>query len=110
MYRVTKRFEISAAHSLTLNYESPCTRLHGHNWQIEITCESEALNENGMVYDFTKLKRFVTEQLDHQNMNDVLSINPTAENLSRWIADAIGPECVRVRLIEAEGNIAEYER
>ena len=49
MYTVTKRLEIAAAHRLSLNYESQCENLHGHNWIIYVTCRREELNENGMV-------------------------------------------------------------
>ena len=35
MYEVKKRFEISAAHKLDLDYDSKCTNFHGHNWIIE---------------------------------------------------------------------------
>ena len=66
MFTVTKRLEISAAHSLTLDYSSPCNRLHGHNWIIEVTCQREKLNRNGMVVDFKKVKQVVTDMLDHQ--------------------------------------------
>ena len=48
MYTVTKRLEISAAHQLSLDYESKCKNLHGHNWIIYVTCQSEKLDANGM--------------------------------------------------------------
>ena len=38
MYYVKKTLEISAAHRLTLDYESKCTALHGHNWIITVFC------------------------------------------------------------------------
>ena len=41
MFYVTKQLEISAAHSLTLDYESKCTRLHGHNWIVTVHCRAE---------------------------------------------------------------------
>ncbi|MCX4331185.1 MAG: 6-carboxytetrahydropterin synthase QueD [Muribaculaceae bacterium] len=107
MYRVTKRLEISASHSLCLNYESKCTNIHGHNWIITVTCEAEELNANGMVEDFTAIKQRITSQLDHANLNEVLPFNPTAENIARWICDQI-PTCVRVDVQESEGNVASY--
>ena len=36
IYCISKKLEISAAHSLQLSYESKCSRMHGHNWQLEI--------------------------------------------------------------------------
>lgn len=109
MYTVKKRIEIAGAHQLKLPYPSKCSRLHGHNWIIEVTCQREELDENGMVIDFSKIKEVVM-QLDHQYLNDLLKgINPTAENIARWIADQI-PYCVKVSVQESEGNLAIYER
>lgn len=110
MYRVKKRIEISAAHKLKLDYESKCENLHGHNWIIDIFCESEKLNVNGMVYDFTHIKEKVMNRLDHRCINDIIAGNPTAENIARWICDVIGEKCTKVIVQESEGNVAEYER
>ncbi len=111
MYTVRKRLEVSAAHHLTLDYPSKCTNLHGHNWIINIYARAEELNHNGMVIDFTIIKEKIHGQLDHQNINDVVgSINPTAENIAKWIADQIGPKCFKVEVQESEGNVAIYER
>ena len=64
MYYVCKRLEISAAHSLMLSYESKCEDLHGHNWIVKIYCKSETLNQDGMVTDFTLIKRDIEKALD----------------------------------------------
>lgn len=56
MYTVIKQIEIAGAHRLDLNYESPCSRLHGHNWKIKVYCRAEHLNGNGMVVDFKQIK------------------------------------------------------
>lgn len=112
MYRVTKRMEIAGAHQLHLDYESKCNNLHGHNWIITVACESAQLNSMGMVVDFKHIKNCVSDMLDHKNLNEVgpfkdLGINPTAENIARWLCDQI-PYCVYVSVQESEGNVAEY--
>jgi len=109
VYTVTKRLEISGAHCLTLDYASKCSHMHGHNWIVYVTCRSETLNNNGMVMDFTHIKRDIADVLDHKYINDIVHVNPTAENIAKWIADKIGTKCVRVRVIESEGNEAIYE-
>lgn len=108
MYTVTKRLEISAAHQLALNYESKCKNLHGHNWIIYVTCQSEKLDANGMVVDFKHIKNLISDTLDHQYLNDVLQCNPTAENIARWICEKV-PHCIKVSVQESEGNVAVYE-
>ncbi len=109
MYTVTKRLEISAAHRLELDYESKCTSVHGHNWIITVHCRARELNANGMVVDFTDIKRAVSDMLDHKYLNDVLPVNPTAENIARWICDRV-ENCFRVDVQESEGNTASYEK
>ena len=97
MYEVKKRFEISAAHKLDLDYDSKCTNFHGHNWIIDVYLQSETLDKNGMVLDFT-----------HMVINEVVPFNPTAENLAKYICDELAPFCYRVDVQESQDNIASY--
>lgn len=107
MYYVSKRIEISAAHNLSLNYNSKCSHLHGHNWIITVYCRAKELNENGMVCDFSSIKQLILGTLDHKYLNEVFSFNPTAENIAYWIVQQI-PQCYKAEVQEAEGNVAIY--
>ena len=108
MYYVSKRMEIAGAHRLTLDYESKCQNLHGHNWIVIVYCKSKELNHNGMVVDFKHIKNMISDKLDHQYINEIVNFNPTAENMAKWIHDQI-PNCYKVSVQESEGNIAIYE-
>lgn len=107
MYIVKKQMEIAGCHRLSLPYESPCTRLHGHNWIVTVHCRAEKLNNEGMVIDFKHIKEAVHDYLDHGNFNELLPFNPTAENIAKWVCDRI-PGCFRVDVEESTANIATY--
>lgn len=109
MFYIKKSMEISAAHKLNLSYESKCQNLHGHNWHVTIYCKVKELNKDGMVCDFTHIKKAIHEKLDHQYLNDILPFNPTAENMARWMCEQI-PTCYKVSVQESDGNIATYEK
>lgn len=111
-YEVSKRMEIAGAHKLNLPYESKCKNLHGHNWFITVYVGANEL-DNDMVIDFAHIKKEIHGKLDHAYINEVVKINPTAENIGKWIADTInkirsGAHCFRVDVQESEGNIAIY--
>lgn len=113
MYRVSKRMEISAMHRLNLDYESPCTNNHGHNWIITVVVAGEKLNNNGMLIDFKHIKTNIHDKLDHKDLNQVFNFNPTAENIANWVRETVDylltcGKCVKVTVQESEGNIAEW--
>jgi 6-pyruvoyltetrahydropterin/6-carboxytetrahydropterin synthase len=109
MYYISKEMEIASAHQLTLDYESKCKNLHGHNWLVTVFCKSKILNQNGMVVDFKHIKNMISDKLDHAYLNDVVDFNPTAENMARWICENV-PNCYKVSVQESRGNIAIYEK
>ena len=108
MYYISKKFTFAASHHLEVDYPTKCARLHGHNYETEVFCKAETLDPNGMVVDFRLIKERVTDRLDHRNLNEVLSFNPTAENLARWICEQI-PHCYKVTVRETPDNTATYE-
>ena len=120
MYKIHTRITIEGAHKLNLNYESACCNLHGHRWQVDIYIVSEVLNDNGMVIDFTSIKKCIKDKLDHKVLNEVEpfnEINPTAENLAQvisdWVQDICNnegnkPFCYRVDVWETENNQASW--
>ncbi len=108
MYEVIKRLEISSAHKLNLDYESKCSNFHGHNWIVTVYLRSETLNKNGMIMDFTEIKRKISEKLDHKVINDVVDFNPTAENMAKFILEELAPYCYRTEVEESENNKAVY--
>lgn len=74
-----------SAHSLC-DYEGKCSELHGHTWKLSVWVRGEEseLQPNGILWDFSNIKK-ITAKLDHKNLNEVLDVNPTAENLSLYI-------------------------
>ncbi len=64
---ITTRLEFDAGHRIP-NHKSQCRNLHGHRYVIEITLNGaiiaeENLSENGMVMDFSDVKRIAKERL-----------------------------------------------
>ena len=94
---------------MNLSYESRCENLHGHNWVILVYLRSNTLDNDGMVYDFTKIKKIVYETLDHKNLNDIIE-QPTSENIARYICNSIGEKCFKVEVQETPENRVIYER
>jgi len=55
MYAIGKAFTFSASHRLTLEEAHPCSRLHGHNYIVEIELCSGDLDRRGFVVDYRDL-------------------------------------------------------
>ena len=86
--------DFASAHSLR-DYPGDCARLHGHNWQVEVSVCSQALEDSGIAIDFREIKKqtkLVVKRLDHQYLNEIEPfdvLNPTAENIAKYFFDEI---------------------
>jgi len=94
MFELTISVNFEAAHYIN-NYPGKCSRLHGHNWKVEVNIYGSTLDELGMLIDFRDLKTSVNKimmQLDHYCLNEIepfCRINPTAENISKYIYEQL---------------------
>jgi len=105
MYKISKEFPFSAAHSLFgLPDDHPCSRLHGHNYVVTVHLRSQELNRQGFVRDYNELnivRKYIDHTLDHRNLNDILSpLNSSAENLAKWLYDIFKPQLPELYAIE----------
>ena len=116
MYRITKEFHFSASHQLShLTDDNQCSRLHGHNYIVEVELAASELNEDGFVRDYhelSPLKHYIDESFDHRHLNDVLGHDRvTSEWLARhfydWCKQRL-PETSAVRVSETPKTWAEY--
>jgi 6-pyruvoyltetrahydropterin/6-carboxytetrahydropterin synthase len=131
MFNVSREMNFCYGHRL-LNYTGKCRHLHGHNGRVVISFQASGLDGQGMVLDFSEIKRVVNgwidENLDHRmilnradpavallrEMNEPLYLmdaNPTAENIAKLIFDAAtekGFPVVEVRLWETPHCCARY--
>ena len=121
IYTLTVRASFSAAHRLR-EYDGNCERLHGHNWQVEVSVASERLDDRGIALDFRAIKAAVNDLLsglDHRYLNEVQPfdrLNPSSENLARYLFEEMerkvpAPARVaRVTVWESEDARADYTR
>ena len=121
MFEVMIERNFSSAHQLR-GYRGKCENLHGHNYKIEIYARGRELNDIGLLVDFVELKEAADEVvnfLDHRNINElepfVEELNPSAENLARFIlervARRVGDDRVqiyKVRCFETPTSVATY--
>ena len=115
---ITRRLEFDAGHRIP-NHNSQCKHLHGHRYTIEISLSgdiisTEGQSEQGMVMDFSDVKRIANTHLvdlwDHaflayhgdkvvcdflaslpNHKTVILDVIPTAENLAQIAFGILNP-------------------
>jgi len=97
VYEICVEQEFDAAHYLR-GYQGKCEALHGHRYQVLVRVKTNQLNDIGLAYDFTELKRQlgeILERFDHTCINDIPpfdEINASAENIARTICQQLEPK------------------
>lgn len=82
--------DFAAAHRLQ-DYPGECSRLHGHNWKLEVEVQASALDDIGMGMDFKAIKQAARDAisgLDHTYLNELDAFrdrNPTAEHIAAYL-------------------------
>jgi len=104
-YQLKVITDFASAHTLR-DYPGACSRMHGHNWKVELEAVANKLDNVGMGVDFKVLKqaaRDVGGRLDHRYLNDLepfKETNPTAENIAaymyREISNRINSDTIKV--------------
>jgi len=120
MYEISVEQEFDAAHALR-GYHGKCESLHGHRFRVAVTIRATNLNEIGLAYDFTVLKKQLGEILgrfDHTSLNDVPpfdTMNPSSENIASTVFNEMksrlshAPVSLsRVEVWESPTSRAEY--
>lgn len=121
VYEVYVKSHFSAAHCLQ-GYPGDCSRIHGHNWIVEVFVQCRELNELGIGIDFGDIKKAVKEvlsKMDHCDLNELApfrKVNPTSENIARYlhgelsriINNSMGIKVSRVKVSETPGAGAFY--
>ncbi|MDA3869775.1 MAG: 6-carboxytetrahydropterin synthase QueD [Gammaproteobacteria bacterium] len=96
-YQLKVVTEFASAHTLR-GYPGACSRMHGHNWKVELEAVATSLDEMGMGVDFKQMKtiaREVGDRLDHRYLNELepfTEINPTAENIAAYMYHEISAQ------------------
>lgn len=110
-HQVKRYHDICAGHRVH-GHEGKCHHLHGHNYRITFTCESDDLDDIGRVIDFSEMKAklcmWLEDEWDHKmliwehdplaevlpNIDPTVVIvpfNPTAENIAQHLVEVVGP-------------------
>lgn len=116
--KVVHRGHFDAAHSL--EGFGKCENLHGHTYDVVIEVKGH-IGGDGVIADFRAIKDSYM-CLDHKNLDDILGVAPTAENIAVFILETLHAKfdlgCSRrdeaykeykVRLWEGKNNYVEFE-
>jgi 6-pyruvoyltetrahydropterin/6-carboxytetrahydropterin synthase len=89
--RITREFNFEMAHALR-NYDGPCKNIHGHSYKLYVTVVGEPLKDlsspkDGMVIDFSELKKIVEENIIDYYDHSMLISSETGKTVLRNTKD-----------------------
>ena len=73
MYQISVEQDFDAAHFLR-GYQGKCEKVHGHRFRVVAKVKASAVDDIGLAYDFTGLKRHlgdIISRFDHTCINDL---------------------------------------
>jgi len=124
MYTLELNHEFCAAHALSIAGRLEPT--HGHNFRVTVTIAGGTLDNDGLVCDFHTAQdalRAICEPYENADLNAKRpfdTVNPTAENIARHIAETLADKLdqylapsarvTSARVTEAPGCSATYTR
>lgn len=134
MYIVKTEECFDSAHFLA-GYDGKCRNIHGHRWKVSLEVAKEQVQEDGMVIDFSELKKELksfADELDHALIIEKNSLRyttfkaltedgfkiievdfrPTAENFAKYIFVEFKQKYSGLRAVEVyetPKNCARYE-
>jgi 6-pyruvoyltetrahydropterin/6-carboxytetrahydropterin synthase len=133
MIHITRRETFNAAHNLfnpawsnEKNFEvfGPCSRIHGHNWELFVTVAGEVNPEIGYVMDLKilrdVLREHIIDKLDHKYINEDVAfmsgVLPSTENITIGIWKILEPilsrdfgaKLYKIKLTETANHFVEY--
>lgn len=94
MFELTIQAEFCAAHALVISGVRETT--HGHNWRVEVGIVGTTLDADGLLCDFHTVEAMLEQVIDpfqNADLNKVApftTLNPSAENIARHIAQSLG--------------------
>lgn len=130
MVFLTRRYVFSAAHRLwredftdaeNQRYFGPCSRLHGHNYTLEVSVQGPPSEQTGMIVDLVDLDALVHAQIlshvDHTCLDEdvpfLRGVLSTVENVAQCFYNRLMSQIpqpaklCRVRLYESEASWVE---
>lgn len=93
MFELSVQSEFCAAHALIISGVRETT--HGHNWRVEVGIVGSTLDADGLLCDFHTAEAMLEQVIDpfqNADLNRVqpfTTLNPTAENVARHIAQRL---------------------
>lgn len=103
MFYVSKEFRFEAAHSLPhLPPEHKCHHIHGHSYKIVVKCSGLITKDRPWVIDYADISKEmdpIVAMLDHKNINDVIGVATTAENIALWVFEKL-PRRISVKQVD----------